>query len=129
MEKKWSFMRGTKREQIQNILILCALNIIRIKFLIIFLSYKVLDHILVRFDDYPSSQKQEMIVTKRFYGNFDSENETIKRHAHDRNSSVNKFIKEKKSQVQTKMTHGMPLYLLRGNELSAVKGRHDLVNY
>ena len=60
-------------------------------------SHKVLDHILVRRDDDPCSQRHEMFGTKKLYDNFDAQNVTVRRHAHDRNASVNKFVREKRS--------------------------------
>ena len=60
-------------------------------------SHKVLDHILVRREDDTCSQRHEMVGTKKLYENFDSQNVSVRRHGHDRNASVNKFIREKRT--------------------------------
>lgn len=58
-------------------------------------SHKVVDHIVVSRDDDTCSQRHELLGTKKLYENFDVKNVKIRRHGHDRNASINKFVREK----------------------------------
>ena len=60
-------------------------------------SHKVIEHVVVRREDDSCSQRHEMYGTKVMYGKFDSQNINIRRHGHDRNASVNKYIREKRT--------------------------------
>ena len=60
-------------------------------------SHKVIEHVVVRREDDSCSQRHEMYGTKVMYDNFDNQNIKIRRHGHDRNASVNKFVREKRT--------------------------------
>ena len=60
-------------------------------------SHKVLDHIVVRREDDSCLQRHEMVGTKKLYENLDAKIVSVRRHGHDRNASVNKFIREKRT--------------------------------
>ena len=60
-------------------------------------SHKVIEHVVVRREDDPCSQRHEMYGTKVMYEKFDTQDIKIRRHGHDRNASVNKFVREKRT--------------------------------
>lgn len=57
-------------------------------------SHKILDCVHVTKQQDPVSQRHERIGTEAIYDNFTSQDVTIKIHSHDRNLSINKFIKD-----------------------------------
>ena len=60
-------------------------------------SHKVTEHVVVRREDESRSERHEMYGTKVLYEKFDSENDNVRRHGHDRNAIVNKCIREKRT--------------------------------
>lgn len=59
-------------------------------------THKVLDHEVIRREDDSCSQRHELHGTKRIYENFDTKGVHVRRHGHDRNASVNKFVREQR---------------------------------
>ena len=62
-------------------------------------SKKVIENKVVNRTDDPCAQRHELIGTKSIYRSFDGKKLKVRRHVHDRNASINKFVREK--QIQT----------------------------
>ncbi|KAG0435802.1 hypothetical protein HPB47_018316 [Ixodes persulcatus] len=58
-------------------------------------THKIVGIVHVTKNDEISSQKHEVVGTKKLYEYFDSKGIELKDHAHDRNTSVNKIIRER----------------------------------
>ena len=63
-------------------------------------SHKVIAHQLVTKNDERCSQKHELHDTKEIYETSGTTNIKVKEHAHDRNSSISKFLCDDKPEVQ-----------------------------
>ena len=57
-------------------------------------SHKVLQHVHVTKEDDHCSQRHEKVGTERVYSYLDSKNVSVAVHSHDRNTSINKMIRE-----------------------------------
>lgn len=57
---------------------------------------KVIENKVVTRKDDPCTQRHELIGTKSIYASLDANNVQVRRHAHDRNASINKFIREQR---------------------------------
>lgn len=53
----------------------------------------MIEHVVVRRTDDACSQRHELYGTKSLYEKFDSRNVDVRRHGHDRNASINRFIR------------------------------------
>jgi len=59
----------------------------------------VIDHEVVSRDDDNCAQRHERLGTKKLYQRLDSQHIGVRRHGHDRNGSVNKFVREERPQT------------------------------
>ena len=62
-------------------------------------THKVVGAVTVTKEDDPVSQRHEIFGVKRLYQHFDACDVTIHIHGHDRNASVNKFVKQEQPLV------------------------------
>lgn len=56
-------------------------------------SHKVIDHVTVSREDDPCAQRHELNGTKRIYEKFETKGIKVRRHGHDRNASINKYVR------------------------------------
>ena len=71
-------------------------------------THKVIGHEHITKEDDSVSQRHELLGTKRLYDHFEKEGVGIRVHAHDRNQSINKFIRETTTATnQNDIWHGI----------------------
>ena len=63
-------------------------------------SHKIVGHSHVTKNEERSSQKHELYGTKKLYEQFETSTVKVIEHAHDRNTSVSKFLEEDYPEVQ-----------------------------
>jgi hypothetical protein len=61
-----------------------------------FSNGKVLENKVVCRNEDPSAQRHELLGTKAIYNKFDTKGVKIRRHVHDRNASINKYVREQR---------------------------------